>query len=359
MAVAGHRTAPSTAQYVPFLFPPYTMHLRNRLPQTAEECQDLESIVFDPGLEHRAPDGEIITDDDLASILPYCSHLKEVDLRGVRDLSDRTLLLLGEHTDVLKVVDISGSQYIGTLGVCELAARATKLQVLRLASVWAITDPVVTVVVRTLGHLTELDLSDLPLITSHSVREIWTFSRNLRVLNVSRCKNLTDKAFPSPLPSESTFQLGGSKSLVVPPTASSIRPSTIPRSGDANAKSSYANSLPPLVLPSHHALQYLQSVDVSYCLKLTDDAIAGLIQHAPHISELYLAGCAQMTNRALQSIGKLKEHLAGLDLSRCQHFTDDGISKLVRSCPRIKSINISCKRISYTSWPDNLLTVES
>lgn len=319
------------------------MQLRNKLPQTAEECQHLESVVFDPGLEHRTPDGEVITDDDLANVIPYCSHLREADFRGIRDLSDRTLILLGEHTDDLKVVDVSRSQYIGTLGVSELAARATKLQVLRLASVWTITDPVVTVVVRTLGHLIELDLSDLPLVTSHSVREVWTFCRNLRVLNLSRCKNLTDKAFPSPLPSQSTFQLGGSKSLVVPPTTSSVRPSTIPLTGNADAQSSYANGVPPLVLPSHHTMQHLQSVDVSYCQKLTDDAIAGLIQHAPRLSELYVAGCTHMTNRALQSIGKLKENLSGLDLSHCQHFTDDGTSQLVRSCPRIKSINISCK----------------
>jgi F-box and leucine-rich repeat protein GRR1 len=315
------------------------MKLLNALPQTIEECEDLESISFDSRVEHD------ITDDDLAKVVPYCFDLKEAYLGGIHDLSDRTLILLGEHTDDLKVLDISGCQFVGPLGIRELVARATKLQTLRMGSVWTVTDPAVTNVVRTLGHLAELDLSDLPLVTSHSVREVWTFCRQLRMLKVSRCKNLTDRAFPSPLPTESTFQLGGSKGVVVPsvPGTSQLPPKPSPSPGKTSSATAWTNNLPPLVLPSHQTLQHLQFLDVSQCTKLTDDAVVGLVLHAPRINELSMSGCTQMTNKTLQSLTRLSDHLLSLDVSHCPYFTDDGINKLVRSCPRIKFMNISRK----------------
>ena len=316
------------------------MKLLNRLPHTAEDYQDLEVISFDPRIEHGT------SDDELDKVLPDCFDIKEAYLSGIHDLSDRTLIHLGEYTDELRVLDVSGCQYIGPLGIRELAARATKLQVLRVESVWTMTDPVITNVVRTLGHLTELDLSDLPLITPHSVREIWTFSKQLYSLKLSRCKNLTDKAFPSPLPTESTFRLGGRRSLVVPPAPASAPAQPKQPDGASATSTSWVNNLPPLILPSHHILHHLQHVDISHCTRLTDDAIAGLIEHAPHITELNVAGCVNMTNRIMQSISRVADHLGNLDVSYCCHITDDGINKVVRNCPRLQSINVSCKHFT-------------
>lgn len=216
-----------------------TMKLLNALPQSIEECEALETLEFEPKVEHG------VTDDDLAEVVPYCPNLKHVYLRGIPDLSDRTLYLLGQETDDLIRLDISRCRQVSATGVRDIVGLATKLQVLRLRGVWTLTDTVVTMLVRSLGHLTELDISDLPLVTAHSVREIWTFSRKLRTLNVSDCVNVTNKGFPSPF---SHRPLKNSRKLVVP-----LKPSN---SGPVEARpvveKAYKDDLQPLILPGHH-----------------------------------------------------------------------------------------------------------
>lgn len=285
-------------------------------------------LEIDSSVEHG------ITDDHLAEAIPYCPSIQEAHLTGVYDLSDRTLILLGRETDELRTLDISGCLHVSPIGIHDLAGLATRLQVLRIGSVWGITDPALKIVLRSLGHLTELDISDLPLVTAHSVREVWAFCKKLQVLNMSSCTNITDKAFPSPYSGISAAQYTSSRrSLVVP--------SPPPKGTSPNREKLWIDDLPPLILPSHHLLEHLHYIDVSHCQRLTDDAIAGLVQHAPHLIELNLAGCVGLTNKVVNSLCTQGETLMDLDLSEVHRLTDNGVCTIVRACPRLRRLAIS------------------
>ncbi|GJE84559.1 RNI-like protein [Phanerochaete sordida] len=315
------------------------MRLLNTLPQTDEEHYALEVLEIDASVEHG------ITDDHLAETIPYCPNLQEAYLSGVYDLSDRTLILLGRETDDLRTLDISGCLHVSPIGLHDLAGLATRLQVLRLASVWGTTDPVLKTVLRALGHLTELDIADLPLVTAHSVREVWTFCRTLRVLNLSNCTNITDKAFPSPY-ADSAAQYPGRRSLVVPDLPAQSRT----RTPSPEKPKLWIDDLPPLVLPSHHLLEQLHCIDVSHCQKLTDDAIAGLVQHVPRITELNMAGCTGLSKKVVHSLCTQGGTLLDLDLSEVQRLNDDGVFRLVRACPRLRHLGISyCTQLTDMS----------
>ena len=314
------------------LFSAPTMKLLNTLPQTDEECYVLEVLEIDASVEHA------ITDDALAEIIPYCPNLREVYLSGVYDLSDRTLIQLGRETDELRTLDVSGCLHVSPIGLQDLAGLATRLQVLRLASVWGTTDPALKTLLRSLGHLTDLDIYDLPLVTAHSVREVWTFCRNLRVLNMSNCSNVTDKAFPAPYSGVSNAHYASSRRSVVIPS-----PSLPAKTPSPDKPTLWIDDLPPLILPSHHLLEHLHYINLSYCQRLTDNAIAGLVLHVPRITELDLAGCVGLTNNVVKSLCTQGETLTDLNLSEVRRLTDDGVFRLIRACPRLRHLDLSCK----------------
>lgn len=308
------------------------MNLLNSLPQTIEEGEALEILKFDARSEHG------ITDDDLAEIIPFCPNLKDAYLSGIRDLSDRTLILLGQETDDLRLLDVSRCKYISPIGMRDIAGLATKLQVLRVHGVWGLTDSVVTTLVRSLGHLTELDLSSLPLVTAHSVREIWTFSKKLRTLNLSNCSNVTDRGFPSPYSYRPPPRQN--QTLVVPPPLPRPEPQ---REEGPTGEKPYKDDLQPLILPPHHNIRHLHYLSFNHLPWITDDAIVGLLMHVPRVIELQLAGCVGITDKIAQSLCNVGGSLEILDLSEINSLTDNGIFKLVRGCPKLRQVNISCE----------------
>lgn len=315
------------------------MHLFNALPQTTDEAEALEV------LELTSRSG--IVDDDLAEVLPYCPNIREARLRGVRDLSDRTLGLLGAETDELRVLDAVRCRALGPAGVRALAAGATRLRVLRLGGVWALTDGAVVQAVQGLGHLTELNLADLPLLTAHSIREIWVFSRNLRRVDLSDCVNVTDRGFPAPCvyeppPSRPRSRIG--ERLATPISLSPINEA---RDNKEMAGKPYKDSLPPLILPAHHIIPHLHYISLKNMALITDDAVIGLLQHVPRVIELELGGCTTLTDRIVPSLCSAHESLELIDLAHLTHLSDAAVFSLVRACNKLRHVDISyCTRLT-------------
>lgn len=313
------------------------MHLLNVLPQTTDDAEALEV------LEVTSRGG--ITDDDLAEVLPYCPNLREAKLRGVRDLSDRTLGLLGAETDELRVLDAMRCRTLSPAGVRALAAGATRLRVLRLGGVWALTDGAVVHVVQGLGHLTELNLADLPLVTAHSIREIWVFARKLRRLDLSDCVNVTDKGFPVPC----VYAPPSSRppSRVKERSAVPISPPSKNETQDDRAMTGkpYKDNLPPLILPAHHTIPHLHYISLKNMALITDDAIIGLLQHVPRVIELELGGCIALTDRIVPSLCNAYESLELIDLAHVTRLSDAAMFSLVRACTKLRHVDISCRPI--------------
>ncbi|KNZ74810.1 SCF E3 ubiquitin ligase complex F-box protein grrA [Termitomyces sp. J132] len=273
----------------------------NRLP-TKEEYRRVKHLVL------QKPNEPPIKDDQLAKSLRTCPLLETVVLSGVPDLTDRTMVLLARKAINLRNVDLSGCDQVTDVGILELAAKSLPLQSLQLSGVTGMTDPSVSAIAKTCSRLVELDLCNLPLLTPVAVRDVWSFSRKLRTLRLARCPLLTDKSFPSALE---------------------------------------PNRLPPLVL--RHSAENLRVLDLTSC-GITDDAIEGIVAHAPKIQSLILSGCTMLTNRALESISKLGEHLDVLMLAHVSSITDAAVVKVTRACGNLRCVDVSfCRNLTDMS----------
>lgn len=277
-----------------------------------------------------------ISDDELANALEACPHLESIVLSGVPSTTDRTIVSLAENANNLMGIDLSGCQNVTDIGILDLVSKALPLQWVMLNRVAGLTDPAISGIARSCSRLIELELCNLPLLSPLSVRDIWMFARyapmpfnqvlnahgsprKLRTLRLAYCRLLTDKAFPSALELPDEF-MDDEKPLP-------HRPVT------------WLEELPPLILT--HTAENLRILDIAYC-NITDDAIEGIVRHAPKIQTLNLSGCQLLTDRALESICTLGEHLDVLILAHVPNITDHGVVRFTRSCLNLRCVDVSC-----------------
>ncbi|KAI0693734.1 RNI-like protein [Cytidiella melzeri] len=332
------------------------------LPTTEDSCEAAETLEF-----HASVRGSFTDDDNLARILPYCPNLHTVNLTGIHDLSDRSLVTLAHTTTHLRYIDISGCQQITDVGVLELASQANRLEVVKLNGIQGLTDPSISALVRSLPRLVELDAADLPLLTSYSVRDIWTFGKKLRKVRLCRCTHADDKGFPSPFDSAlSTLSTENARApvRVVPGkpllmsavlghdigTLEDVLAVEMTEPTGGNRISSWLDAMPPLYLPAHHILEDMRTLDLTQCMKITDDAVSGIVAHAPRLQHIHLAGCSLLSGSALVRLCSLATHLETLTVSHAEKLTDPAIMDLVRFCPRLANIDVSyCPLLSDLS----------
>ncbi|KAF9464391.1 hypothetical protein BDZ94DRAFT_1162081 [Collybia nuda] len=297
--------------------------ITDRLP-TPEEYRRVRHLV----LQQLPSIGSPITDNQLAAVLDLCPHLETIVLSGVPDTTDRAVVLLAERAINLQGINLTGCCQVTDVGVLELTTKSLPLHWIQLNGVNRITDPSVSAIAKTCSRLVELELCDLPLLTPISVRDVWSFSRKLRTLRLANCSLLSDKAFPSPLYGEFFTDVGNEKPL--PP-----RPIT------------WLDTLPPLLL--RHTAENLRVLDLSNC-KITDEAIEGVVMHAPRIQSLILSGCTLLTDRALESICRLGEHLDVVMLAHVSSITDGAVVKLARSCFNLRCVDVAfCRNLTDMS----------
>ena len=143
------------------------------LPSKDEE-QEADDLTGDrsPAATHR-----LITDDEVAAILPYCLHLETVCLSGIPDTSDRTLVLLAANAVNIQGLNIANCTHVTDVGVFELTTKSLPLSWLVLNGIAGLTDPSISAIAKTCSRLVELEICNLPLLTPVALRDIWSFSR--------------------------------------------------------------------------------------------------------------------------------------------------------------------------------------
>ncbi|KAJ7590871.1 hypothetical protein C8J56DRAFT_824725 [Mycena floridula] len=300
------------------LFHEDMIRLVDRLPTSAVECRRVRDLQL---LENSE-----ITDEHL-KIIQYCPHLETVVFQSVPTLSDRTLVMLAASALNLQSIDITDCQLVTDVGLLELTNKSLPLQKVVLNGAQGCRDPSISALAKACPHLVELELCRLPMLSPLSIRDVFSFSRKLRSLRLGHCPLLSDKAFPSSLGPNLIIE---DDEKPLPP-----RPTT------------WLDELPPLIL--RHTAENLRVLDLAFC-KITDDAVHGIVAHAPKIQTLVLNGCSALTDQAIDSICLLGDSLDIVLLAQVSNITDAGIIKLSRSCTNLRCVDVSfCRNLTDMS----------
>ncbi|KAL4076131.1 hypothetical protein J3A83DRAFT_4225136 [Scleroderma citrinum] len=254
-----------------------------------------------------------VSEDALLRVLTHLPNLIAIDLTGVTEMSDKVILGVTTVSKRLQGINLTGCKLVTDAGLLSLARDCAFLRRVKLSGVEQVTDASISAIAKACPLLLEIDLNNCKRITNTSVRDLWIHCTQMREMRLSHCLELTDAAFPAPLKARDT-------TLIM----------TVPRPWD---------DLPPLILPK--TLDHLRMLDLTGCSLLTDDAIEGIISHAPKIRNFVLSKCLLLTDRAVESICLLGKHLHYLHLGHATNITDRSIKSLARCCTRLRYVDFA------------------
>lgn len=247
-------------------------------------------------------------------------NLIAIDLTNCSQTTNNALIGLAHTASRLQGINLTGCSKVTDDGILALAGGCSLLRRVKLSNVSLITDAAVIGLAKSCPLLLEIDLNFCALVTDFGIRSLWQFSTHMREMRLSHCPELTDNAFPAsprieqralpdanPFPSLSPLELG--------------------------------KALPPLIL--NRSFDHIRMLDLTACSRLTDDAIEGIISHAPKIRNLVLSKCGLLTDKAVETISKLGRSLHYLHLGHANKITDNSIRLLARSCTRLRYIDFA------------------
>jgi F-box and leucine-rich repeat protein GRR1 len=284
--------------------------LTNDLFSIFSQCSRLERLTL-IGCKH-------ITSEMLSQVLQSFSNLVAIDLTGVTKTSSDSLISLSTVATRLQGINLSGCDKVTDSGIVALASACPLLRRVKLSGLTFLTDLTVVALAHGCPMLLEIDLNHCELISDASVRLIWTYLTHMREMRLSHCSLLTDAAFPAAFRRDND---------IINPFASS----------NANRP----DDLPPLIV--NRTFENLRMLDLTACALVTDDAVEGIVSHAPKIRNLVLSKCVLLTDKAVETICRLGRHLHYLHLGHASKITDRSVRLLARSCTRIRYIDFASK----------------
>lgn len=266
-----------------------------------------------------------LSDDAMHRAFKWFPSLVAVDLTGVADASDRSIVALAAASRRLQGINLTGCRRVTDKGVLALARHCPLLRRVKLSGLEEVSDDAVTALAKFCPLILEIDLNQCKRITDKSVRDIWTHSFHMREMRLSNCIELTDAAFPAP-----------ARSDIVAATAATNGNNnpfpTIPNPA-------HSQEMPPLRLTRR--FDHLRMLDLTSCMQITDEALEGIIANAPKIRNLVLAKCHQLTDKSVENICRLGKHLHYLHLGHCSSITDTSVKTLARACTRLRYIDLA------------------
>ena len=272
-----------------------------------------------------------ITDEALEIVFLACPNLATINLTGVMNVTDKAITALARTCERLQKINLGGCRAITPEGVFALANHCKLLRLVNLSYIEAINDEAVSALAQSCPDLVEIDLSGCRHVTDLGVRDLWIHSKYMREMRLARCSNLTDAAFPSPI-----------KEIIPPSGVNPFAQPTQPPPKDD------PEDLLPLVL--NRPFDRLRMLDLTSCVRITDEGIEGIVSNCPKIRNLVVARCSLLSDAAVESVCKLGKDMHYLHLGHLTSITDRSVSQLARSCTRLKFIDLASVYSSFTAF---------
>ncbi|TFK71786.1 RNI-like protein [Pluteus cervinus] len=257
----------------------------------------------------------------LAQTLPCFPNLVAVDLNGVSSTTDAAIVGLAQAARRLQGINLAGCSAVTDVGVMALAQNCAYLRRVKLSGLEALTDKPVSALALSCPLLLEIDLNNCQGVTDLALRDIWEHAYNMREIKLSHCTSLTNAAFPAPLRT---------------PNSRTDLPNPFTNNGSTP---NVGNDLPPLHI--NRIFEQLRILDLTACSLITDEAIEGIISHAPKIRVLVLSKCTALTDKSVEIICKLGRYLHDLHLGHVVNITDRSVRTLARSCIRLRYVDFA------------------
>ena len=272
-------------------------------------------------------DGERISD--------LCRNIVNFSLEGCEiDKASMHYFLL--RNPRLEYINISGLSHVTNAAMRIIAQSCPLLETLNVSWCRQVTSKGLSKVVQSCKRLKDLRISELKVLQDQSFALDLFQQNTLERLVMSRT-NLNDQCLQILMHGvDPKIDLLTDRPIVPPRKLRHIDMHRCTDVTDEGLKS-LAFNVPDL-----------EGLQVSQCPELTDDSIISVIRTTPRLSHLQMEDLEHLSNATLTELAKSScaKQLEHLNISYCENLGDTGMLQIVKSCPKLSSVEMDNTRVS-------------
>lgn len=258
-----------------------------------------------------------LTDRSIVRIAHACGKtLKEIDL-SYMSISEESIAAISAHCSNLTQLDLTACEVTDDALLTLEEGSCFELRRLTLSSCERITNVGVSAALRGCTQLTQLTLPHT-IIADEDLVTIASHGTNLKVLNLSGCKRITDTGVR--VIAQGCVRLA----LLILDWTNISDESLI-------ALATYAKAL--------------EGVCVYNCARITDAGVLAIAKGCRGLAGLQL-GSTDVSDEGLISLATWAKLLKALYLANCQHITDSGVRAILQGCPHLIQLDLEGTAIS-------------
>ncbi len=283
-----------------------------------------------------------ITDIGLQTLAVEVNHdtFTSLDVSGCVLLSDHSIVALGQLCRKLKRLNLKALNRVTEEGASSITHNCWDMEYLCLEDMYNLMDSAFVfdftvdgrraVEANMLACITHLNLQDCNKLTDTAVDHIMKRAWHVRTLNVAGCCNLTDKVCSV---------------IVEDPVAGSRRGASLTSLNLGYCLNITDQGVGRLVV----SLTRLRYVNLAGCVHVTDSGVFKLVSTCTTLQEVVLAQCKQITDKSLCYLADFL-WVEDLDISHCSKISDDGIEVMALEFSGLRSISLKrcCRLTDHT-----------
>ncbi|KAG9065050.1 SCF ubiquitin ligase complex subunit [Linnemannia hyalina] len=269
-----------------------------------------------------------LTDDSIVKLATSCPQLKRIKLSQCSLLTDRAVLALTEHCPHLIEIDLTN---------CSL-----------------MTDTAIHSIFESLPQIRDINMTLLSHLTNAAFSSISPKTHRfeqLRVLNLTSCANITDETLLKIIPAAPRLRsLALTKcDKITDAGASAIK--TLGKHLHYLHLGHCAKITDRLIVGLSQVCTRIRYLDLACCTKITDTSIFALAQ-LPKLRRIGLVKCSNITDYGIYAMlvsQILPQTLERVHLSYCVNLSDTAIASLVTQCRKLTHLSLT--GVPAFTWP--------
>ncbi|EKV08046.1 Leucine-rich repeat, cysteine-containing subtype [Penicillium digitatum] len=250
---------------------------------------------------------------DKASIYSFLlrnSRLQYINLSGLSSVTNSAMKIIARSCPQLETLNVSWCSNVDTTGLLRIVKSCGRLKDLRASEIRGFKDEKFTLAL---------------------------FERNTLDRLIMSRTDLTDQSLKMLIHGENpVMDILADRPIVPPRKFRHLDLHQCPEVSDHGLKS-LAHNVPDL-----------EGLQVSQCSDLTDVSVMDVIRTTPHLSHLELEDLDKLTNSTLVQLAEspCAQHLEHLNISYCESLSDTGMLRVMKNCPKLRSVEMDNTRVS-------------
>ncbi|KAK2753697.1 hypothetical protein FQN55_000060 [Onygenales sp. PD_40] len=267
-----------------------------------------------------------------------CRNLENICIKDSR-IDRTTLHCLLRKNPKLVHIDVSGlsSDIVNSSTMKIVAQKCPNLELLDISWCKGVDSRGLRKIITSCHQLRDLRVNELSGFDNHFLlNEIFT-ANSLERLILSHCSSLTDASLKILTQGiDPVIDVLTDRAIVPPRKLKHLDLSRCRGLSDAGIRA-LAHNVPEL-----------EGLQLSHCPNLGDEALLEVLHTTPFLSHIDLEELENLTNHFLIELSKAPcaANLEHMNLSYCEKLGDTGMLRLLKNCPRLRSLDLDNTQIS-------------